>query len=558
MYHRLQGIANLPFLCQKLGVHNVVLCPGSRSAPITYAFTECSTRCYSIIDERSAAYFALGLAIATKEPIAVVCTSGTSTLNFAPAVAEAYYQQLPLIVLTADRPAEWIDQNDGQTLNQKNIYQNYCLASYSTPPEQEKEDDLWHFTNIISKAVAIANGIKKGPVHINIPITEPLYIELPTPNIDYLVERIIPHVSLENTIAQSIIHDWQQYSRRMIVCGFNLPDQKLQESIDNLLTNNQAVVIAENIANIHHPDIICNPDPLLHYLENNETKNIVPELLITIGNSIVSKRLKTFLRSNKTIIHWHIDESGELIDTYKLLKKVIPLKPNDFFQLVESHPAQTDNRYTLAWKNANEEFKTKRDAFFLENNTFADLTVLQNIHDRLSGEYNIHISNSTSIRSSQLLQAISNAHYYCNRGTSGIDGSSSTAVGFANASLKATILFTGDLSFFYDSNGLWNKHIPDTFKIVLFNNAGGNIFKLLPTNKISEKAKEFIFTAHNAKAKGIAIGYNFMYFYADNFSDLNKTVSDFLLCETPSLIEISTDSEINANTFKEFYKYILS
>lgn len=557
MHHRLQGIANLPTVCQKLGIRNVVLCPGSRNAPLTISLTQSTMNCYSIIDERSAAYFALGIAIAKKEPVIAVCTSGTAALNFSPAVAEAFYQQVPLIIITADRPSEWINQNDGQTLGQQNIYQNYCLASYCVPAEQRKDDDLWHFTNKLSRAIATATGIKKGPVHINMPISEPLYDQLPEPNTIYMAECIETTPSLTEFAAQTIIHDWQQYSRRLIICGFNAPNHDLNEIIEPIIENH-AIVIAENIANIQHKDIIYNPDPLLHLLSHKNNQETEPDLVITIGHSIISKRLKSYLRENKKIIHWHISETGEIIDTFKKLKKVIPIRATNFFKLIASHPAQTDSKYIRAWKNAHKELENKRELFFNAHTAFTDLTVFELIHKKLTNEFNIHISNSTPIRSSQLLKTVNGAHYYCNRGTSGIDGSTSTAIGFANASPKATILFTGDLSFFYDSNGLWHNYLPNSFKIVLFNNACGNIFKLLPTQEIPEKTKKFIYTTHSAKAQGIAIGYNFTYFCANNFAELNNSIAEFLTCAHPSILEIKTDPENNTKTFKEFYKNITS
>lgn len=549
-FHPLQGIANLPSILTNYGVTQAVIAPGSRNAPIMRAFVNSTIECFSIVDERSAAYFALGLSQSGKTPVALICTSGTAVLNFAPAIAEAYYQKAPLIVLTADRPAEWIDQNDGQTIRQNNIFQNFTQDSFTTPSSQANKSDLWNFTNTISKAMSLAKR-RKGPVHINIPIQEPLYDKLPSPTLNFLSKQ--NHISSEFEFT-TYREKWNNYTKRLILFGFDSPDKEISEIVTDIIQQNKAVIVAENIANIASEGVISTPDSFMKSIESNKSM-FEPELLITIGNSIVSKRLKQFLRGIEYVEHWHINDEAEFIDTFHALKEVVAIPPKSFLKsiLQESNAIPS---YCNHWKSQYEILIRKSQSFFNDNRDFSDIILFQEIHKQIQNPTNIHISNSSAIRISQLFLPHKNCQYFCNRGTSGIDGSTSTAVGSACNSDNPTILFTGDLSFFYDNNALWNKHIPHNFKIVLFNNNGGNIFRLLPTSDLSEKEKDFLYTPHTIGAKGIAQTHGFHYFYASSFSDLQNEIHQFWLSERPAILELSTNYVQNEKTFKKYYKSI--
>jgi len=324
-YHSRQGVRDIPDICLEHGITHVILCPGSRNAPLILSFTKNSSiECLSITDERSAGYFALGIAQYSQKPVVIVCTSGTAALNIAPAIAEAFYQRIPLVVFTADRPHEWIDQADGQTIRQKNIFSNYCKASFEVPVETAHADDLWLFNRTISQALDTAVQFPAGTVHINIPLREPLYGALPA---EYSNPRIIKSASgfpvLSSQEIERFKATWQTYDKKLIVFGIHPKNETLNSLANLLAERSDTAIIAENLSNISGPRIIYAPEPLLASFSDDEKKEFQPELLITVGDSIVSKRIKQYLKVYQPKEHWHISSSSDYIDTFKSLNAIL-------------------------------------------------------------------------------------------------------------------------------------------------------------------------------------------------------------------------------------------
>lgn len=549
-----QGVRNIPEICLKHGLETAVICPGSRNAPLILSFTKHpSINCISLTDERAAAYFALGIAQYNRLPVAVVCTSGTAVLNIAPAVSEAYYQNLPLVVFTADRPKEWIDQADGQTIRQTEIFKNFIKASFEVPLETIHQDDLWFFNRTISQALDTAKKSPARPVHINIPLREPLYTPLPE---EFLVPDTIRTYTVEKTLSSESLEPfsgkWKNYNKKMIVFGIHPKNAELNQIARELSQRKDTVVIAENISNIAGDDIISAPEPLMAALTEEEKGIFKPDLLVTVGEGIVSKRLKQYLRAFPPAEQWHLGTSGNYTDTYKRLSAIIESDAVWFLKKTNAHPAlslynglQGKNRKLI-----------KLHDQFLEKVELNDLRVVHEILAFIPNHSIIHFSNSTPVRLAQLSPTRENITYFCNRGTSGIDGCTSTAAGSAYISQKPVYLITGDLAFIYDSNALWNNFPKLNLKIIVINNNGGNIFSLIESSPEMDKAREYFETPHKVKIKPLAEAFGVSFMECGQIAELKRAVEKLSHTDGTCILEIKTDARQNTRVYKEYYQYI--
>jgi 2-succinyl-5-enolpyruvyl-6-hydroxy-3-cyclohexene-1-carboxylate synthase len=551
-----QGIKNLPEICFHHGLKQMVICPGSRNAPLIISFTaHPSMECLSITDERSAGYFAMGMAQYSGKPVGVVCTSGTAILNLAPAVSEAFYQNIPLIVFTADRPKEWIDQSDGQTIRQTEIFKNYIKQSFELPLETAHPDDLWLFNRTVSQAIDTATTFPAGPVHINIPLREPLYTPLPE---DYQIKNIISTAPVSAKLTGEseavLLNKWNSFPRKMLVFGMGAKNEQLNAIAQELSHRNDTVVFAENLSNISGEEIIFSSEPLMAALSEDEKLQFQPDLLITLGEGIVSKRLKQYLRAFPPQEHWHIASSAHYTDTFKSLSTIIRSKPVDILSIL----AETEPNSTFDFGSLKEKSKKIRSLHkqFLSKVGLMDIRLMDEILSAVPADSVVHLANSTPVRYAQLSPSRHELTCYSNRGTSGIDGCVSTALGSAFVSGKNTFVITGDLAFIYDSNALWNDYLKTDLKIIVVNNNGGNIFSLIDASSEMEKAKRFFTTPHRVKIKSLAEAYGVPYLECIDILKLNELVKQMASIKGTCLLEVKTDAAQNTKTFKEYYQFI--
>lgn len=551
-----QAIANIPGICKQYGIDSIVISPGSRNAPLIFSFTRHETiECFSITDERSAAYFALGLAQQSGKAVGIVCTSGTAVLNYAPAIAEAYYQRIPLIVFTADRPPELIDQNDGQTIRQESVFANIIKASYNLPAD-DTLTDTEIADALCSNAINTALSDMQGPVHVNVPLREPLYLQLPEPKLTIKADTIKKQ-QLPASQEDEITNTWVQYKKRMILCGFS-GQPAYKEQILQLAGDGAATVIAENISNCGNSNCcITTPDSFMASVSENEAEAFAPELLITVGNSVISKQMKLFFKKHKPAVHYNVHESTQAIDTYQTLTKTITCNPADFLEYLHSINRETRTAYSILCNDRNRDLRELHKSI-ISRTEFSDLKAHAIIQQYLPKHCNLHIANSTSIRYSQLFQSRNDISYFSNRGTSGIDGCTSSAVGFACNSKEQTILLTGDIAFLYDTNALWNKYICPSFKIIVLNNKSGNIFTLIQDSEEYKRTKEFFETPQQVAIDAVANAYGFAYKYCNSEEMLNKLLPEFFALKVSAILEIETDATINTQTYKKYYNTIKS
>ena len=549
MYTDKKSILQLVALLKAHGIRKVVLCPGSRNIPIVQTLANIPDfTCYPMTDERSAGFFALGLALHGGTPAAVCCTSGTALLNLHPAVAEAFYQQVPLVVISADRPAAWIGQMDGQTLPQPGVFGSLVKKSVDLP-EVDSEESEWYCNRLINEALLELNHHGKGPVHINVPISEPFF-KLPVTELPEV--RVITRyqgLSVYDKDYQPLIDRLNRYQRRMAVVGQMNLIYLFDKRYTKMLYKHFAW-FTENISNQTVPGVpIRNIEPLLCSMNFETQQKMRPELLITYGGHVISKRLKKFLRRHPPVEHWHIAPDGEVVDLYGSLTTVIEMDPFEFLEKIAPMMENRTPEYPRQWEALS---KAIPQAQF----DYSEMSAIGAVIRNLPAPCSLHLANSSVVRYAQLFDIPANVEILSNRGTNGIEGSLSTALGYATASDKLNYLFIGDLSFFYDMNALWNSNYGANIRILLLNNEGGEIFHALPGLELHENARRFVTATHCTTAKAWAEDRGFEYLSARNSEELNEAVTVFTqasVTNRPMLLEVFTDKNLDIEMLKEYY-----
>ena len=533
------------------GIKNIVISPGSRNAPLTIGFVNNSNfNCYSIADERCAAFFALGIAQQIQKPVVLVCTSGSALLNYYPAFAEAFYNQIPLIVISADRPIEKIDIGDGQTIRQENVFANHSLFNANLLEAVSDENDH----KIIE---AIETSIhEKGPVHINAPFEEPLYETVSELSItqknwdlkqDFISKMKIDYLEFANI--------WNSNTKKMILVGECFPET-INDEFTNILGNdNSVVVMTETISNWHHPSFINNIDAIITPFSDIDCSNFKPDILLTFGGMIVSKRIKAMLRKYKPMHHWHIDEL-RAYDTFGCLTKHFEVSPNEFFQHFLPLTITIQSNYYKKLQDV-KMLRAQKSIAYLNKIPFTDFKAFEIILPSLPHYSMLQLGNSSTIRYAQLFDIHPTIEIFCNRGTSGIDGCTSTAIGAAVAKEKQTIFITGDVGFLYDSNALWNNYIPTNFKIIVINNGGGGIFRILPGHNETPVFNTFFETSHCLTAEHLAKMYSIEYMIASSEINLKSNLEQFYKKTNPVILEVFTPTKINNEYLLDYFKHLV-
>lgn len=530
-------------------IKHIIISPGSRNAPLTIGFTNDSFfTCYSIVDERCAAFFALGIAQQTLQPAAVLCTSGSALLNYYPAVAEAIYSQIPLIVVSADRPTSKIDIGDGQTIRQRNVFENHSLFNANLSDVASVAND-----ELIQNAIAAAKN-KKGPVHINVPFEEPLYNLIHAPTYQARVIEI-PQAVVDSSDFKKVFSTIENANKIVVLIGAQNPNAISKEHIDYLANLPNVLLLTESNSNVHHARVVANIDTLITTFSEEQIQDFQPDVLLTFGGMIVSKRIKALFRKYPPAFHWHIDEL-RAYDTFGVLTDHLVSAPNDFIDQMKQKISAKSSSYADFFLETMQRRREKHNEY-VASIPFSDLKSFGIIWNHLPQNIQLQISNSAVIRYAQLFETHQSIDVYCNRGTSGIDGSTSTAIGAAVAAQQPVVFLTGDISFFYDSNALWNNYIPKNFKIIIINNSGGGIFRILPGHQENNTFNTFFETEHHLTAEHLAKMYQFDYLTAKNEEELNMALKLLFANDShPQILEIFTPSKINRDLLRNYFTSI--
>ncbi|MBJ6145495.1 2-succinyl-5-enolpyruvyl-6-hydroxy-3-cyclohexene-1-carboxylic-acid synthase [Hymenobacter sp. BT559] len=616
----IQAVFNIAEICARHGITDVILSPGSRSAPLTLAFARHPAyrgKLRVVPDERAAAFIGLGIAQATRRPVVLVCTSGTAGLNYAPAVAEAFFQQIPLLVLTADRPPEWIDQLDGQTIRQRDLYGAHAKGTFDFPADTSHADAKWHGERIINEAINLTQTFPAGPVQVNVPLREPFYPEAGE-EMGYEQDVKIIRDDHSNTILPpaeilDLRRQLREAGRVLVVAGQQAENPTLTAALYEFAEARQVPVVADTIANLGDVPAVRRQDIFLAGLLKEQKADLRPDLLITFGQSLISKALKLYLRDVAPAQHWHLQPVGEVADTFRRLTRIIRVQPAVFFQQLAvfdtkdynrdviphaqevrmsqkgiegSNPFLSAEQYTsivrvpgsnlsgatnepqvgsipngltepaLTWQQADSAAAQFLGSFFAtENQPFNEFSAMRQAMALLPDGTALHLANSMAVRYANILGLPEGRQIdvFANRGTSGIDGCNSTAVGAALAQpTRPVVLLTGDVAFFYDRNAFWHNYPTPNLRVVLFNNHGGGIFRLIDGPRQQPELDEFFETKQTLTAENLCRDFQLRYLPVSSFAELAAALPVFFADAGAAVLEIFTDSKTNAAFFENY------
>lgn len=561
MYSNKENVNILTSLLLEYGVSDAVVCPGSRNAPIVHNLSVCEAiRCRPVTDERSAAFYALGLAIATRRPTVVCVTSGSALLNVMPAVAEAAYQHVPLVVISADRPQQWIDQLDGQTIPQSNALGRFVRKAVQLP-EPHNDEERWLCRRLVNEAMHLATCRQGAPVHINVPISEPLF--------EFDTEQL-PQLSRFNNIKRAAIKNasmdipdaFHKAKRPMIVIGQLAHGTISHETIRSL--SEKYVVMSEPLSNpsymtIHFDEAIryiVSDNSSINDDEDDKTA-YYPDYVIYVGDTLVSKPARRFLRNAKAPSCLITPDAADIHDPLMTLTDIVECDTDSINALLASLCDAPDNdercRFHDRWQSFLDAYAAHADAYAPEYSQMATVKYFEEQLADLDIDICVHYANSSAVR----LACIYAQHYvWCNRGVNGIEGSLSTAAGFSLATPDMTVCVIGDLSFFYDQNALWNSNLRGNLRIILLNNRGGGIFRQLPGLSDSPAADDLVMASHENTAQGICTQNDIGYMSAKNMDEMQIGVVTLLTRESerPMLLEVFTDSNDDVKALEKYFK----
>lgn len=542
-------------LCVSHGVRRVVLSPGSRNAPLLVAFArEKAIEHHVVVDERTAAFVALGMATRANEPVALVCTSGTALLNYAPAVAEAYYRHIPLVVISADRPDEWIDQDDSQTIRQYGVLSAIVKQSYHIPTREDAAS-LWYARRLVNDALLNALTPACGPVHINVPLGGALCeVADVEPELSQKVVDIRPIQQLSQSQAHLLSSSISNTERVMILVTMTTPSVELQDALIVLSQLPQVVVLTESIANMRGDAFIPTIDRVLTVIDNSEKVDFAPQLLITLGGAPVSRMVKEFLRQYTPAEHWRIGEESHIVDTMQCLTHRLQLDAASLLVQLTPLCRPAVSTYASRW-NEREIVATALHNRIVDAAPWCDLRAFSILLPSIPAGAVLHFSNGTSIRYAQLFDTPQVAASYCNRGVSGIDGSTSTALGASMVDDAVHVLITGDMSFGYDVGALATGLASSRFKIIVMDNAGGGIFRFIKGPSDLPELEECFEVQRRQPIEGYAQLHGFSYYHADNEESLQDVLPQFFADQSqPSILAITTAPEVNALVLRRYMR----
>lgn len=515
------GVHLLCDLLHAYGIRHVVVSSGSRCAPLSVALARMG--CFvlhPVIDERSAGFIALGISLTLDEPVAMVCTSGSAALNYAPALAEAYYRRVPLVAITADRPARYIDQREGQTIHQFGALDAVVRKSIDVPDCGADKKSVVYINRIINEALTVCTGCIKGPVHINMQLEVPL-TEFTYDTLLPKATRIMQPALIEEKIESINIGLTTQNPRILLLIGGVRLSERDKNALKILAKTPNIAIISETQTNIHGA---INPSHCERILDEAPKPNIVA----IIGGDLISTRFKQWLRKLSGVYFVSGGYEDCLVDTFGQLNTHIDCEPAAFFEILADMKA--DVNYRAEWERLAakglEKFNTDRLC----------INIFQALADRFTGNL-IHISNGTSARIAQYVNFKSDVTVEINRGVSGIDGSTSTAVGAAMVNNSPTLLISGDMSAAYDIGALATLNMPSGFKMAVLDNSGGDIFRNIPSTSELPELDELFVMKPKLPLRELAGAYGFGYFECADAKD--SSIEQFINHTGPAILRIA-------------------
>lgn len=533
----------------RLGLKNAVISPGSRSTPLTIAFANHPhINTIPILDERSASFFGLGIAKTTNLPTILICTSGTAGANFFPAIIEAKYSHIPLIILTADRPPELRNCHGGQTINQVNLYGNYPTWQTELSLPNFELEKLFYLRQNIIYAWERSQMPIKGVVHLNVPFDEPL-APIKTLNLlpekqDFINQQLFnkfpePNFNLFPSLSPDLklVDQWSKYQTGIIIAGIdsnsNINPQLYCQAIANLAEVLNCPVLAEalspvrNYSQINH-HLVTNYEVILR--NSILAEELIPEFVILIGEYPTSKTLRFWLNKYK-IKTYIITENYDNLDALHSNSIHLRINPIELSKFIDNNSRvnQTNNHiYLDKWLKIDLEINDKINELMKQTDDLLEAKVSWLLSQNLPLQTSVIIANSMSVRYAEFFWQKNNNKYdiYFSRGANGIDGTLSTALGIASQN-KSSVLLTGDLALLHDTNGfLIKQYFQGSLTIILINNQGGGIFEMLPVAEFNEVFEDYFATPQTVKFEDLCKTYNLEYYLINNWQELESLIKN--------------------------------
>ena len=530
-------VLQLVSLLKKFEISKIVVSPGSRHNKLINSL-KCDPffKLYLVVDERSAAFFALGLIQECGEPVAVTCSSGTACMNYGSAVVEAFYQRLPLLVLSSDRVPELLNQCEDQMYDQASTFIS-CTKYHCQLPVIDTPRDAWYCNRIINEALIELTHHGRGPVHINIPFAAhhgAAYDVETLPDARKITVHQLPMSSI----------DWNNISSRlkdkkvMIIWGQSVyPLYEVEKSENAFAKKYNVAVLTDKMSNCHADNSIINTTITMSIMKDNQAPALQPDIVISVGaNYIFNNEIKAYLKNGKAE-HWQVGKEDKVCDPFHTLTDIFEMPESHFFDmLVENASGKTNNDYFREWKELS-------DIPTLPDMQYCELYAITKLMSQLPSDCDLQLANSQTIRMAHYIPIKDGIRVNCNRGVNGIDGSMSTAVGFGANSNRPLFYITGELSFFYDMNSLSIRHLSKKTRILLINNHGGAVMYDQPRNTSTENLPIYLAAGESKVAKGWAESLGFKYLSAFNKEEVDAGVKVLLdeSIDMPIILEVFTN-----------------
>lgn len=550
MYTELKVYQIIIALLKKYGIKHCVLSAGSRNVPFVHSIEEDPDfHCYSVVDERSAGYFALGLAQELNEPVVISCTSSTATCNYWPPVAEAFYQGVPIVVLTSDRDPEMLGQWEDQMIDQVGMYDRHVRKSVNLPIIHDHDDEIY-CQRLVNEALLELNHHGTGPVHINVPMK--------AYNNSFNIKKL-PEVTKferlcldsEKTLWNAKLETLKKAKRILVTCGQNsYVSPALKKSLSEFFLKYNSAVSIEYMSNVDLEEgLNLNVCMDTRYVTNKKVKELLPDIVISFGGNIFSGVKEQLRKFAGQFEHWLIQEDGRVVDLYKSITTIFECKPEHFFQYcVESAgSAKNDHVYYKA-------LKQYVDSVVYPDFPYSHVYAIKEVVEKIPSNSVLHLSINDSIRITNFFKLNPNIKTYANIGTHGIDGCLSSFLGQAAVNDKPSFLVIGDLAFFYDMNALRLRHIGNNVHILLINNEGGSEFYF--NHMWKNKASDLHTTArHHTKAEGWVKSNNFIYLSAHDKESLSTSLQEFMRTDLdqPVFLEVFTEMKTDSDVIYDFF-----
>lgn len=554
MYTEVKSYQFIIAMLKEKNIRNCVLSAGSRNLPFVHSVEEDDFfNCYSVVDERSAGYFALGLAQQLNEPVVISCTSSTATCNYWPPVAEAFYQNVPLIVLTSDRDPEMLGQWEDQMIDQVGMYDRHVRKSINLPIINNRNDEIYCQRLLNEAFLELNHNGFTGPIHINIPTN--------TYNRTFNVKELPKINVIERLSYNDSKEKWKEKQQRLkkanrilVTCGQkNYVSDELKSQINMFFKKYNSTIIVDYMSNLDFEEGI-NTTILMdsNYVSSDKMKELMPEIVISFGGQIFSGIKVQLKNNNGKFEHWLIQENGQVVDLYKSLKNIFECTPEYFFKFMNEEMEKNTANNKVYYN----EFKEYEKSIVYPEFEYCSIYAIKNVVERIPENSILHLSINDSIRITNYFKMKKNIRTYANIGTHGIDGCMSSFIGQACADIeKNSYLIIGDLAFFYDMNSLRINRMPKNVHILLINNHGGSEFYY---NKIWQNSSSDMHTAarHNIKAEGWVKENGFEYLAAHDKKSFDDCLSKFMNNNTnkPILLEVFTEMSSDAKQIEKFYE----